>query len=546
MRRSTLITAALLVVALCAADFGIDTAAALAPTVFTVSGGGYGHGVGMSQFGARGRADAGQSAAQILDAYYPGTTLATIAQPTIRVKLGDTPSLVVSGPALTAAPDGAAAAVVTAPAQSLTISASSDGSITAQAAGGGVVVLVGPGGVGTIDWVDGESALVSSFGHHYRHGRLVVRSISTGSLDVVLDQLPMQRYVDGLAEVSSSWPAEALRAQAIAGRTFAAYRLAHPQSSRFDIYASVSDQAFVGDDKASGALGDRWIAAVADTSDQVVTSGGVAIQAFYSSSNGGYSEASGYVFVTSLAYLPARPDPYDQAAGNSNFAWTEAYTGEELAAWLTAAGRPNVGSITAVSIGAGVGGSGRVDRATFMVQGVSGGSFTMTGNQFRSAINSGAPSSRDLLSTKFSLAGAGLAGGNPVGANEAAGPWGANAAIVIGWAADPDAPTQPALVHIYVNGHFALAVVADRDRPALGRAAPWFGSAHGWAAIVAAPGSSSQICAFAINIGSGTTNPSLGCRAVSRSAPKAAASRRSRKSRPAASKAKVAKRSRRR
>ena len=544
MRRSTLITAALLVVALCAADFGIDTAAALAPTVFTVSGGGYGHGVGMSQFGARGRSDAGQTAAQILDAYYPGATLATIAQPTIRVKLGDTPSFVVSGPALTAAPDGGAAAVVTAPAQSLTISAASDGTITAQAAGAGVVVLVGVGGVGTVDWVDGESALVSSFGHHYRHGRLVVRSISTGSLDVVLDQLPMQRYIDGLAEVSSSWPTEALRAQAIAGRTFAAYRLAHPQSSRFDIYASVSDQAFVGDDKASGALGDRWVAAVADTSDQVVTSGGVAIQAFYSSSNGGYSEASGYVFVTAQAYLPARPDPYDQAAGNSNFAWTESYTGEELAAWLTAAGRPSVGSITAVSIGAGVGASGRVDRATIMVQGASGGSFTLTGNQFRSAVNTGAPSNRDLLSTKFSLSGVGLAGGNPVGANEAAVPWGANAALVTGWAADPDVPTQPALVHVYVNGRFAMAVTADRNHPALGRSAPWFGPAHGWAAIVDAPGSSAQICAFAINFGAGTTNPLLGCRTVVRSAPKAAASRRSRRSRRAAARARSVRHSR--
>jgi len=172
----------------------------------------------------------------------------------------------------------------------------------------------------------------------------------------------------------------------------------------------------------------------------------------------------------------------------------------------------------------------------------------MTGNQFRSAVNAGAPSSRDLLSTKFSFSGAGLAGGNPVGANEAAGPWGANAAIVMGWAADPDAPTQPSLVHLYVNGRFALAVTADRDRPELGRSAPWFGPAHGWAAIVDAPGPSAQICAFAINVGVGSTNPSLGCRTTNRSAPKAAASRRSRRARRAAPKAKrtVVKRSYRR
>src|SRR5690606_32171247 len=118
-----------------------------------------------------------------------------------------------------------------------------------------------------------------------------------GTFEVILDQLPMQRYLEGLGEVPSGWHMEALKAQAIAGRTFAAYRLAHPRSSRYDIHALTSyDQAYVGYDKVAAAGGNRWAAAVAATNNQILTWGGAPIQTFYSASNGGHTERSGYVF----------------------------------------------------------------------------------------------------------------------------------------------------------------------------------------------------------------------------------------------------------
>ena len=516
MRRRTVLTA---IVSSFALVSGCGTALAASTATgqgFVFTGGGYGHGVGMSQFGARGRADAGQTAVQILNAYYPGAPLVTIPQPTIRVKIGETRSFTVVGPALIASADGGPAVATTAPAQALTVTAVG-GTVTVQPAGGAAVTLVGPGGVGVIDWNDGESAAVTPFGHHYRYGRLVVRALSADSLEVVIDGLAMQRYLEGLAEVSSSWPTEALRAQAIAGRTFAAYRLAHPQSSRFDIYAATSDQSYVGDDKAAGPQGIRWTTAVADTADQVVTSGGVPIQAFYSSSNGGYSEASSYVFVTAQPYLRAAPDPFDQALGNSNFAWSRTYTGEELAAWLTASGRPDVGVVKALTIGSGVGASGRVDRATILVQGDSGRSYTMTGNQLRAAINAGATTSRDLLSTKFTMIGAQVAGGDPVGSNDSATTSGSTAVVVTGWAADPDTPVAPTQVKVFVNGKLAATVTANQDRPELGRVMPWLGSAHGWSATVVVPSATAQICAFATNIGAGSIDSALGCRSAVRS-----------------------------
>jgi SpoIID/LytB domain protein len=227
---------------------------------------------------------------------------------------------------------------------------------------------------------------------------------SPGKVEVVLDQLPMQRYLDGIGEVPSSWHTEALRAQAIAARTFAAYRLAHPRSSRYDLVASTADQNYIGDDKASGAGGDRWVAAVASTNDQILTSGGKPIQAFYSSSNGGFSERCDYVFVADLPYFAANPDPYDAAGGaNRNHTWSRQYSGEELGAWLRAAGRPDVGAVTGLEITGGTGASGRVDKATVLVRGASGGWYTITGNQLRSAINARSGSARQLLSTKFTI-----------------------------------------------------------------------------------------------------------------------------------------------
>ena len=167
------------------------------------------------------------------------------------------------------------------------------------------------------------------------------------------------------------------------------------------MYASVSDQAYVGTQVTSGASGANWTAAVDATDAQVLTSAGSPIQAFYSSSNGGHTERSDYVFVATLPYLVATADPYDQATGNANFSWTRTYSDAELGAWLNAAGR-GVGTVTGVSIGGNVGASGRVDKATVTVSGTDR-TVTMTGNQFRLAVNVGAPSSRDLLSTKFAL-----------------------------------------------------------------------------------------------------------------------------------------------
>ena len=67
-------------------------------------------------------------------------------------------------------------------------------------------------------------------------------------------------------------------------------------------------------------------------------------------------------------------------------------------------GRDSVGSVTQVVFSGNIGASGRVDKATVTVTG-SAGRVSMTGNQFRSAINAAVPTSRDLLSTRIVITG---------------------------------------------------------------------------------------------------------------------------------------------
>lgn len=82
-----------------------------------------------------------------------------------------------------------------------------------------------------------------------------------------------------------------------------------------------------------------------------------------------------------------------------------------------------------------------------------------------------------------------------------------------GWTFDPDTP-DPVEVHVYTDGAWAGRFLADGTRPDVQRAYGLANAAHGIAASVPLPLGQHQVCAYAINVGPGTTNPSLGCRAV--------------------------------
>ena len=103
-------------------------------------------------------------------------------------------------------------------------------------------------------------------------------------------------------------------------------------------------------------------------------------------------------------------------------------------------------------------------------------------------------------------------GGNPFGNFEGLGaaPGGAR---LTGWVLDPD-DAAAVSVHVYVDGRWTRAVTAERSRADIGAAYPLLGPGHGFDVTLGMSVGTHEVCVYAINIAAGTTNPLLGCRAV--------------------------------
>ncbi len=306
-----------------------------AEQVFNLTGSGFGHGLGMSQYGALGQAMQGRTYSDILSHYYQGATLASVALPNpIRVGiLQEQGSLNFTG---------------SGPTYQIRVGsmvwAASSGTWNITAIPGGLRVR-DPGG-GTAD-VASSTAQISGFeesgaqisvsqnGRTYGRGavELVKASDTTFHVVVVLDY---EKYLYGLGEMPSSWPSHALRAQAVAARTYALYK--HNTSGdrrpgcECTVFASTYDQVYVGWSKEAGPYGDAWRAAVDGTASQVLTYGGSPILAAYHSSSGGHTEANEDVWGGSpLPYLRPVPDPWSQIPENPSRSWNASFSASQLA-----------------------------------------------------------------------------------------------------------------------------------------------------------------------------------------------------------------------
>jgi len=310
---------------------------------FVVVGGGFGHGVGMSQYGARGAALLGCTRSQILSTYYPGTTMAT-SLPSgakgIRVSLA--PSA--AGQSLPSTVDVTAVSNRIAwkfkgvtkrqPAGTTWRVTVADGRYAVHA---GATRVFAPARGPLRVVLNGKVVRLPLKDRRYNRGTLVFTPTSTGTQTFVTNVIAnMDRYLYGLAEMPSSWPRAALASQAIAGRTYALQRrLSRSTTSakwaacRCDVYDSVSDQVYSAYEWES--LAPRWIEAVDATSGRTLQSDGAPITAFYHSSSGGHTESSAFVFGGTLSYAqPVDDSRWERASGNPNTAWEQTFSGAEL------------------------------------------------------------------------------------------------------------------------------------------------------------------------------------------------------------------------
>jgi SpoIID/LytB domain protein len=326
--------------------------------VFTMQGSGWGHGRGMSQWGAHQAALTGVLAPQILEFYYPGTVLAPMPDAQVRVLLAadtgrdlvvrGTPGLIVTQAGRDAIQLPVTPATCSSPASRWRVRATSRGMTLAAYCGRWRTVDKVAGSTLEFSVPDG---LVGTQNGSIRRGyRGTVTAIRTGKRSLqVVNTLPMELYLRPVvaAEVSPSWPVEALRAQAIAARSYAAHEALGRAGKTFDVYDSVRSQAYPG----AVWYDSRWRvvrerehpntdAAIADTAGLQVTIGGGPALTQFSSSNGGATAAS------PLPYMRPAADPWDSsAAGNPRLAWTDSIAAAQLRARCR-----GVGDISAVRV----------------------------------------------------------------------------------------------------------------------------------------------------------------------------------------------------
>jgi stage II sporulation protein D len=276
-------------------------------TMFNISGRGWGHGIGMCQWGAYGYAKHGWTYRQILSHYYTGISYGSVPNRQVRVLLAESQSSVrVSAATPFKAAWGNGKATI--PGGTTAVVKWSGGSyvLTAgsQSFTSGTPILFSARS-SRLRLGNSNTSGLPSVNMHYR-GQLRIVRLNSGLS--IINVIRVEDYLRGVVprEVSSSWPAEALKAQAVAARSYAAIHFG--STGAYDLYCDTRSQAYNGADGEAASTN----AAVTATRGVVPIYAGKPISAFFFSTSGGHTENIENVWGTSpVPYLKGVDDPYD-------------------------------------------------------------------------------------------------------------------------------------------------------------------------------------------------------------------------------------------
>ncbi|HEX5450106.1 MAG TPA: SpoIID/LytB domain-containing protein [Gaiellaceae bacterium] len=314
---------------------------------FVLTGHGWGHGIGMSQWGAYGYAKHGWTFDKILAHYYVGTSLGSASVSTVRV-------LVAQGKK-----------------EKLTATTVTDSA-------GHTLQLSGPVVLTPALTVSGEQLTppltftstdpIAVNGVAYRGDMSVQVS---GKTLLVIDDVALDSYVKGVvpSEMPSTWSAAALDAQAVAARSYALANLA--KDAPYDLFGDGRSQVYGG----VKAETDATNAAVDATRGQVVTYKGKVADTLYFSSSGGRTVSALEATGVAVPYLQSVADPYDTLSPHHN--WGPVVVDFAKVAKALKLTSP----IDDIQIA--LGASGRVHTATIVTD---AGSQTFTGSRMRTAL----------------------------------------------------------------------------------------------------------------------------------------------------------------
>ncbi len=365
------------------------------PTSFRIAGAGWGHGVGMSQYGAYGMALAGSSATEILEHYYSGTdvtyrdtdrlvrvqVLSGVSSTSIRASGGQA-RIRIGGSVVATLPAGT----------TITVSAVSSG-LRVRADGQSWTTAAASNRV-HIEWASTRffrptstvqvNTSVSGAQGTYRHGRLELQSIG-GAVNAVNVVNLTDEYMLGIAEMPSSWSPQALQAQVIAARTYALATMPSSVRTSCDchLYDDTRSQNYTGWKKENEVTwGARWRAAVLATINSsgrgaVVVDGGSIVGTYYFSSSGGRTQNSEDVWTAALPHLRSVSDSWSLNSRNPYASWTVTVSQSTM---RSAFGLPNVVRVAITRRSDG----DAVLRVTAYAS--TGASATLTGEQLRSRL----------------------------------------------------------------------------------------------------------------------------------------------------------------
>ena len=359
-----------------------DAAVSPKRSAVTIVGAGWGHGKGMSQYGAYGAATKGLKYAEIIDFYYPGTKLDELPSGnTIRVWItaDNDKSLAVRPVAGLKVVDSAGHSVTLPTGTKYNkwrISRSGTKRVLAyRDTKGKYTTYKNTLEQGRVWYIQNSKsgtvklAMPNGDTKTYR-GKMALRF--SGSSARTVNYVSMETYLRGVvpAEMPASWSAEAVKAQAVAARTYAAkLRSGVKSGSIYDLCDTTSCQVYRGIAvEQSGS--DK---AISDTANKVVEYKGKLALTMFSSSNGGWSASAG----ADYPYLKAKKDPYDGVKRDQSWSLT-------LSSSKIQKAYSRVGTLKSVQITARDGDGtygGRVDKVKITG---SKGSVTVTGGSFKS------------------------------------------------------------------------------------------------------------------------------------------------------------------
>src|SRR3954451_9995477 len=303
-------------------------ASAATSSSFTIRGAGFGHGIGLSQYGAYGYAAHGREWRDIVLHYYSDTHLGNFAGRTIRVLLQSGNGTVwVSG--ATRAGNHKLDST-----KSYRLTRSGLGVDLRTAAGKRIATMDGvvPVSSSSGSFVLGGRAINGLSGGRYR-GTLEVRPGTFGGLAAV-NALSLDDYIKGVivGEMPTSWPQQALEAQAIVARSYALTTDAG--GAVFDQYPDTRSQMYYGMSRETTGTNQ----AVQATAGQIVMYGDSVATTYYFSTSGGRTEnvENSWPRTAPVAYLKSVDDPYDNLSPRHRwrFSWSRSKLDAKLGSFV--------------------------------------------------------------------------------------------------------------------------------------------------------------------------------------------------------------------